>query len=321
MATKTPKTIAAAPATMAPEHGAEEVSTIAGFLQGLAPFFQRAGDLERRAKDALSLAKTWPKPASLDDDMALVEQVRDVNATLKELEAHWAARNVFHAFHRKLVAAMQRAENPLKEAAAIGNGLHNRYVSEEQARVRAEEDRLRREEQEREQRRQRDLADQLERDALAAEAGSPDLSDRERQFVEAYAWSNNAAHAAEGAGYKDAERRAAILLGTPKIVAALEALRKARDLRRQAEAVKTQPVAVETPKVVAQVATKGVTTVRAEVVDEDAFIRAALSGAHGIPAACLTVNQVKLNELARALGERVELWPGVRLVKSTTIRG
>ena len=109
------------------------------------------------------------------------------------------------------------------------------------------------------------------------------------------------------------------LMTYTKILDAIEGVKTAAERRRQAEAGKTMPVAVGDVSVPLQVATEGRTTYRAEIVDEAAFIRAALSGSYGIPADCLTFNQAKVSEYARSMRQLIERWPGVRLVQTTKV--
>lgn len=299
----------------------EESVTVATFLRNITPFFQTAGELERAANEALTKAKTWTLPTSLEEDAALVQGVKDVKATKKRLSDHWAARDVIFALHKKLVAAFQRAEKPLVEAESIGTRLHNEWVESERLRVQREEDEKRRVAQEAERERLRVEAARLEQEAEAAELASEALSDREQRFVAFVVAGKSDSEAAQLAGYKTPGAKAAQLRLHNKITEAIDAAERAIELRRQAKAVAAQPVAIEdvAAETPAQVATTGRTTYSAIIFNADAFVSAAVKGGYGIPADCLMPNPVKLNEYARSLRERIDAWPGVRLSKKTSL--
>lgn len=300
-----------------------EVRTLGSFLTNLGGFLTTARRMETRALETLDAAKLLVKPTSKEEDEAIVAMVRQWNAEAKELAAHWDARTVVFTLHKRLIAAFQRAETPQKAAIEMATRLHNAYVADEQSRVRKEEQ----EKREAEEQRQRDLRaaelKKLEDEALAAEASSPDLSVRETRFVQAVDWSGNVAQSAEMAGYKDPATMGARLMGMPKIQAAIEALKRAAELRKQAAAVVAKPVVIEDVTVVAEIA-KSVdrTTLRAEVFDKDAFITACLDGTvpRATARAVLTIKQAGLTEKARQMGEAFNRWPGVRLASSTKIR-
>lgn len=307
------------PADLAPVQS--EGLTIAGFVNGLVPFFQTAGQLEQQAQQTLATAKTWQRPTTLDEDAALVEAVKAVKAQRKTLEQHWSARSIFHSFHKKLVAAFDRANAPLEEAERIGNRLHNEHVEAERLRVQREADEKRRIAEAAERERQQAEAARLEQEAEAAEAASADLSERERNFVRYVVAGADDGRAANLAGFKNPAAKGAQLRTYTKINEAIAAGIEAKVLREQAEAVKAQPVAIEAVEVEtkAQVATEGRTTYAAEIVNAEQFVAAALTGAHGIPADCLMPNPVKLNEYARSMHERINRWPGITLKKTTKL--
>lgn len=296
------------------------------FVAGLRVFFARAGELETRATQTLARARTWQLPTSKAEDEALVAQVRQVNADKREIEDHWGVTALVSRFHRRLTAARERGIAPLDDATGIGNRLHNSYAEAEKRRAREEEERIRREEERRAQEaRDRELAD-WEAKALTAEAASPDLSERETQFVDYYTgpYASNAARAAQQAGFKHHDQAAAKLLTTLKIQAALEARRTALALRDQAAATREAPLPVEYHAVPAEVARGGTTTWSAEVYDADSFMAALLDPKTrtmlGIPADIATYLPAKLHEYARGLHEQIDRWPGVRHKKTTSIR-
>lgn len=298
-----------------------EGSALRSFVGGLQRFFTEASALETAARQTLSRAKLWKAPTTLEEDQTLVDRVRQANADKSAIEQHWQITQVVHRFHRRLTQARERGIAPLLEAAEIGNKLHNTYAEAERRRAREEEDRLRREADERARKaREKELED-LERQALEAEAAGKELSERERRFVAAWFKNGgNAVTAARVAGYKDPIAAANRLTTNDKILQAIVSLEEANALASQLEAKRAAPVEAEHVAVEAEVAGGDASRWSAEVFDEAAFIAAVISGKHGIPWDTLQVNQVKLNDYARSLHEQLGRWPGVRGKKKTSIR-
>lgn len=292
---------------------------IEGFLAGVSRFFNKAAQLERAARLTLADVKQFPPPATVEEDLAIQQVILKANADKKIAEEHWKVTAIFHQVHKRLVAGRNRTTDVLDEIATIGNAHHNRYAEAERRRAAEEQERLRREAEARAaQERQIELA-RLEEAALKAEADAPDLSPRERRFLELYlSRPIDAPRHAALAGYKGvgaAER----LLALPKMQAAIEAARTAETARKQAAAIQATPVEVVHEAVKPQVAKVaghgGRTYWSAEIVDAEAFVAAAVAGKHGIPLDALYPNLVKLNDYANSLHERIDLWPGVRHVR------
>jgi len=300
---------------------AAEGSALERFVVGLRQFFSEALQFESAARQTLGRAKQWKAPTSKEEDQVLVDRVRQANADKAVIEKHWQITQVVHRFHRRLTAARDRGVGPLEEAVGIGNALHNGYAEVERRRAREEEDRLRREAEERARKaRDKELAD-LEKQAVAAEEASQDLSERERRWVaEWFRNGGNATAAARFAGFQDPIATAARLTTSPKIRAAIEAQRSADILAAQLEAKKAAPLEVKSAKVEAEVASGDASRWCCEILDETVLIAAVIGGKHGIPWDVLMVSQVKLNEYARGMHEQLDRWPGVRAHKKTTIR-
>lgn len=301
-----------------------ETTTVAGFLQNIGPFFLKARELEQEAVALRTESRGWLLPTTPEEDEVLVANIRRSNDVRKRIADHWAARNVFHALHKKLVAAFSRADSPAEAAQKDGNDLHNRFVANQREAARKIEEQRRREEYEREQTRLREEADRLEQEAIAREAAQQDLSEREQSFVRLVAdlGDAHALQAASAAGYKDPSTMAPRLLTYQKVRAAITAAREAKTLRAQAEAVKAAPVAINDVTVRPEITTSaGVTTSRVEVVDEEAFIAAVVSGKYGVPTSVLTYKQSQVSDLGKTMGVLVERIPGLRLVKNTKVRG
>jgi hypothetical protein len=302
-----------------------EGGLIESFVHGLTGFFTRASALETKAKSLLEEARRWKEPTDGDSDKALVERVRAITATKREIEEHWQITATVSRFHRRLTAARDRGVSVLEEATQLGTRLHNSYAEAERRRAREEEDRQRREAEQRAKLdRERELA-QLEAAALEAEEQSADLSDREARFVDYYTGPySQPATAARQAGYKNPDQAAAKLLSQDKILHAIEAKRDAQRLREQAAAKRTAPVEVESVQVKADVAKGDTSRWSGEVLDADLFLASVLDPLTrtrlGIPADVVKIDEVKLNDYARSLHEQLDRWPGVRAKKTTSIR-
>jgi hypothetical protein len=290
---------------------AKVVPAIREFLRNLAGFFTTAQALEKAAIATLEQARQLAAPTTAAEDTAIQSFIQKANGDRKEVESHWTICQVVNGFHKRLTGARGRPTSALEEAAGIAQRLHNGYVEAERRRVAAEQERLRREAE----------AKAREKAALDREASMAGLSEREQLFVDYFVALNDARRAAHGALYRNADQAGSRLLNTPKIQAAIQAKRDAVAIRTQAAAKRELPldVQVETVKPNIQKATGAVDRDyhSGEVLDEAAFIAAVIGGKHGIPWDVLTVNQTKLNEYARSLQGRLNLWPGVRHNKTT----
>lgn len=309
----------------------EELATtdgraIAGLVEQFRLFFRTAAALEDGARAMLIAALEIKPPTNAAEDVAVQKFIKKTTDDRKEIEAHWAITAVIHRFHRRLTSKRDVGAKALEEANTIGNKLHNAYVDAERRRA-ADQERREREEreflakQEREQELQR-----LEADAVAAEESSPDLSDRETMFVELFCGANSlytgrGQACAVAAGYKDPIATAARLLSSAKIQMSIKARTQAAAIRRQVAAKAAAPVEVEhvevKPDISRAAGMSDRTTWTGEVLDEAAAIEAFRSGKHGIPGDLFMVNPTKANEYARALHERLDLWPGMHAKKNT----
>ena len=298
-----------------------EGSQIAGVIQGLREFFSTADTLEATAKRHLEKARTWVQPTTQAEDDILIREIRGASAENKAIETHFGpVTSTIFSFHKRFVAGRKRGTDAAEEVARIGNRLHNAYVEGERRRVAEETERLRRAEEAEQQRLRDEELARMEADALRLEASGPELSEREAVFVDAVATGYPARTAYRHAGFTgDADKGVARLLGLVKIVTAIEAKRKAQEVRRQAEAVKAQPINADVEPERMQVSTAGRTTHGAECLDVAALVQAVISGKHGIPWDVLTVNQPKLTDYGRSLHERINLWPGCRYTKKTGV--
>lgn len=334
MATKTAKQPAALEPEVLDAQHESQLTTTAGddiqtFVAGVRRFFTQAAALERRAHGVLAEAKALTAPTTADEDLAVQQIIVKAKEETRVVEAHWTIAQKVHQFHKRLVAGRSRATDVLDQAVELANGHHQRYVQAERRRAAEEQERLRREAEAQAQRDREAELKRLEEQALKAEAEAPTLSAREQRFVECLlVWGENykgrEAAAASQAGYKNPADAAQRLVLLPKIVAAFSAARQAAAVRQQAAAVKAAPVEVahveQVKPNIAHVAGKSDRSYHsAEVVDAAAFVQAALAGQLGIPADCLMPNPVKLNEYAKSLKERLNLWPGVRYVKKDSL--
>ena len=303
---------------------------ITSFVRNAAAFFAMARTLETEARDRLQRARAFAMPKDAQQDVDLQLFIRECSAGKKAVVEHWEITSIIHGLHKRLVAARKRGEDGNEDAAAIAQRMHNQYVEQEQRRAREEEDRRRREAQAvADAERARELA-ALEQQAIDAEAGSVDLSDREARFVDlVFAGLNSPLTAARSCGFKDAEKQASRLMGTPKIQQAIEAKLQAQAMRRQAEAVRQKPVAIQDVKVQPNIAHVGSdrttwgaeifdgAALRAAAIEDEMLHRAGQPRKYGIPVDVLMVNPVVVNEHARSLHELIDAWPVVRHTKKT----
>lgn len=299
-----------------------EGDQVGSFLGGLATFLTGASQLETQAKERLVEAKALRAPVNGDEDEQIKAFVRMVRAERKQREEYFQIKLIIHRFHARLSAAFKRTDEPLEAAERIANQLHASYVDAERRRAADEERRLRLEEEERQRKaREVELAE-LEAKAVAAEEGSPDLSEREQRYLDV--WFRNggdAQRAAKEVGYRDPIVAAARLTTSEKIREAIARREEADTLRRQAQAKREMPVEVEHIEVRPDVAAgKDRESWSAELLDEAAFIEAVISGRYGIPRDVLTVRMPALNEHARKMQTLIDRWPGVRAKRTTSVR-
>lgn len=300
---------------------ATDGNVIATFMRNMGAFFKQAAIIERDAKALLAKARTLNPPTNGTEDLAIQVFIRQVNTEKKSAEAHWGICQAFSSVHRKLTAARGRTTSLQEEAAAIAQRLHNAYADQERRRAAEEQERRRREEEAKaREARDRELAAQEQR-ALDLEAASDELSERERRFVDYITGPyQDPQRAAQQAGYKD-PNIGFRLLQTAKIEAAIEAIKEAKRVREQAQALRQQPIDVRVDEEKPDIQRAGGgfdrSTHAAEVLDLAVFRAAVINGGHGIPWDVLTVDQTKLNEYARSLQERINAWPGVRHKKTT----
>lgn len=291
------------------------------FIRNIARFFSMARELEMAAQAKLTTARALKAPTTADEDEQIQRFIRDGNLDRKKLVEHWSITTVFHQVHRNLTAARGRGEKFLEDACAIAQRLHNDYTEAERRRAAAETEARRRAQETLAQQEREAEAARIEAEAVAREAASSTLSEREEIFTVDVARGVAPYDAAVRAGFAQPRSQSEKLLKTPKIQAAIQALADAAALRQQAQARREQPLDVRVdearPEITRATGAVDRTTHSAEIVDEARLIAAAIQGGYGIPHDILQVKPAKVNEYARALQEHINLWPGVRHVKTT----
>lgn len=304
----------------------QETSAIRQFIAGSVAFFTQATKLEKEAKQRLDIANQFKAKyhaggITREVDEKLQVELRAAKMKRKEVDDWWEITALASRFHKRLVAGRERAGLMADEAAEITQALHNGYVREEERKAREAERMAREAEEARLREEQEAEAKRLDAEALRAEAASPMLSEREERFVELVMHGlNTPATAARAVGYRYPEAQGARLMTYSKILDAIESKRQASIVRQQAQAVREKPVnaVVERvrPDVTKLAGSRDVKRWKAVVFDEAAFMAAVLDPkarlTHGIPTDVITFLQPKLNELARALHEKMNTWPGVR---------
>lgn len=310
---------------------ATDGSLISAFIGNVAIFFRAAGELEMKAKATLAKAQAIEAglkargrnyPETEDEDVTLQTFIKTTNAEKKAVEAHWSICQTFSQVHRRLTARRAVSTDALDAAAATVQRLHNGYVEMERRRVAEEQERIR-QAAEQKAREDRELeAMRLENAAIEREAASADMSEREQHFVALVFAGTQPIHAARTAGFKNPEQQAARLMTLSKIIDAIKAKQDAEAIRQQAAATREKPLDVQVETVRPNIGKPGGggfdrSTHAGVVTNERLFIEAVVGGQHGIPLDCLQVNEAKVNEYARSLRERLNLWPGVKYVKNT----
>lgn len=307
----------------------EETGLIRQFFAGSLAFFTQATKLEKDAKQRLDIAKQFkakydgPKAVAItrETDEKLQTELRAARLKRKEINDWWEITSLAARFHKRLVAGRERGGMMADEAIEITQALHNGYAREEERKAREEEYRRREAEEARQRQERAAEAQRLEAEALRAEATSPMLSEREDRFCDAIMRDGlGPTAAAQRVGFANPEQQGERLMKLPKILKALDARKQAAVIREQAAAQAQAPLSVIVERVVPNITrvagTREAKRWKATVFDPDAFMAAVLDPktrlTHGIPTDVVTYLQPKLNELARALHEKMNTWPGVR---------
>ena len=293
------------------------------FLRTLVRGFIVGRELENTAMQMLkeATANRATPPTTREADETVQRRLKLARGHKKAIVEHWNICGILSRLHKRVTPMRDRGADAADEAVLIWNTLHNTYVEDERRRAQAEEDRRRREAEDRERAERQKILDEMEAEALRVEAESPQLSDREEHFVELMATGFNAPEAAaRAAGFKDPVKTSLRLIALPKILQAIEAKRKAAEMRKQAEAVKATPLDVQIEEVKPNIAT-GIThdrtTHSCEILDERAVLEAYRSGGFGVPPELFSVSQTVANQLARERREQLNRIPGLRYRKET----
>lgn len=305
---------------------AEDTNIIRAFFSGTVAFFAKAATLERDAKERLDIAnqmkaKFATTPITRADDEQLQIDIKASRAKRAEIDGHWQITVIASRFHKRLVGGRERSGLMVDEAVEIEQQLHNSYVRDEERKAREEENRRRAAAEEQAARDREAEALRLDEEASRSELAAATLSEREHAFCD-YQLSRGMSpfEAAKAVGYKAAAAMADKLMASPKILAALDEKKRAIIAREQAAAVRSKPLNASyervRPNVTKVAGTRDSKRWKATVYDAEAFLAAVLDPRtrlqHGIPTDVVTFVQPKLNELARALQEKMNTWPGVR---------
>lgn len=306
----------------------EAGTSIAVFMASVRAFFKTASEIEDRAKDTLAKAKALKLPATMEEDEQVQTFIKDTSIGKRTALEHWEPlTSTLSGWHKRSTAGRARAVTAYESANAISNELHTKYVEAEKQRAREEQERIWREAQEKARIEREAETARMEAEALKAEQASPDLSARERAFVEMVVSGMVPKEAAKYAGYKSPVETAGKLLGMAKIDQAITARQMAKTIREQAAAVQAQPLEVGPVETVRANISRADgmfdrSTWAGELVDEKAFIDAILSGKYGLDRyALLTVKGPALNDLAQSMHELLDRIPGVRAKKTTKAIG
>ena len=295
------------------------------FQVSLAPFPEEAAALAFKEDATTFLVKGI---TSAERHQTALQLLRDGKRLRRSIDEHWMKVKRWLEDRKKDIGTIAAMDLQVVEPGLNRlNVVILAYEEAEKARVAlAQAIERQRQEEEAQRKRAAELA-QMEKDALAAEQQSEQLSDRERAFAQAVYQGISPEMAAKRAGYKDPQAHAARLLNTPKIAATIEGMQQAKALRDQAAAVKEKPIEIREPEVqanlgkVAWVRTQ--TSWTAECFDFDLFIDKFVAGEVDRQTFRTLVmpNAVAGNEMARALHENLDRIPGWRHVKKVTKAG
>lgn len=298
----------------------EHVTTLGSWIAGMVPFFRTAGELRKAGEDRLAEAKRLGRPSTNVEDEHLQRFIVDSKAGAKRVLDHFNPVSVaLDRLHKAVTGSRSKVAEGWTAAADVAQRNHNDFAEEQRRLAREEDERRRREAEQQAREAQQREAAELERKAIEAEEASADLSERERIFVERVAAGMGAQQAATVARFADPLKSAARLMTLKKITTAINGLKDAAAMRRQAETVKERPIVVKTEAPTVGVSrAAGVrdnTTWSAVVTDEAALIEAVFQGE--VPRDVLMIDQVRLNRYARELHELVNAWPGVEATSTT----
>lgn len=285
------------------------------------------------AREALTLKQQAGELVIVDraTHSQALEFIKGAKQLRRKIEEHWSriTRSV-DEMKRNLLNYKREDLQPVEDAIARAERIALDYETAERRRIAEEEERRRREEEERATAARQAEIERLEREALKAEASSPDLSAREQKFVDAYVGGNGRAgdvfQAAKFAGFADPLKSGSKLIGTPKIQKAIAAARQAVEIRKQAEARRDAPLEVETVAVESELGKAAGVSSRtyysAVIVDLAKFEAAVKSGAIGFE--FVEPNQSALNEAAKRIKKASifgQAFPGVELRERKGIAG
>ena len=283
----------------------------------LLPSPEAAEGIALRATTMLDVVDKESHELALND-------LRRAKQIKRRIEEHWSRikRNV-DDLKRNLLDLERKDLEPVVAFIAARERQALDYQNGEARRVREEEDRRRRIAEEQARNDREALLRKMEAEALKAEASSPNLSPREQVFVDVVSSGTNWDLAAKQVGYKDPSAGDR-LMHTPKIIAAIESQRKARQIREQQQAERDRPLDVVTKEVVRQTAkvigTRNTVTYSARVDDIGKVWAAVTDGK--ISREVFLCNEVWLNQQARQLKEAFEqVFPGCTLIKKEGIAG
>ena len=160
---------------------------ITQFFLGAGKFFKGAASLRVLATETLARAEALTVPTDDASDMLAQRVVIDSTKGRKANTDHWEPiTKTFHRVHKVLTSGRGQADKDFVRSASIGNRHHSDYVAEMERKARIEQQRLDRLAREAAQRERDEETRRLEEERLKLEADSPNLSEREQRFVNAY---------------------------------------------------------------------------------------------------------------------------------------
>jgi hypothetical protein len=284
------------------------------FTVQLPAFLRGAAVVEQQALAAEAEAATLTLITDAARHQFVLERVKAWKEEKRAAEGYWDITTRFHRAHTLLTQRRGIATGALERAITKATSLSALWERQERQRVEAE-NRRRQEEADRKAREEQAAqAAKMEQEALEREAALESLSTRQQSFVGHILAGMAQGRAARLAGFQDAGY-ADTLLAMPKVQKAILAAQQARAIREQAEAVRQRPV---TPQPIEQEVlqvgkVKGLrqtVTHKAVITDLAAWRKGIRDGT--IPIEAAIPDEAVMNGFAKALGAKINAWPGTR---------
>ena len=288
-------------------------SELQTFVANMSIFVRDVRELEGRALAVQEKVTRLPKKITKKSSDVAQALVREARLNKRAIPETWTMLKKVQSLAKAMVTKRKVSEAAFDDAIKVGQAYYFEWADAEKRRIAEEQEETRRAAEERaRQEREQELAD-IEEAALKAEGKMPELSEREREFVECVVGGHTNREAAAAVGYANPAARAKTLMATEKITQAIDAKMEAIKILGEAKVLQSTPLDVELEDAEPTEIAGGRKNRSAQVTDDAALRDAVIAGKHGIPPEVLMVDPVALNGYARDLGPLINRWPGCRL--------